>query len=384
MGDIPYENILMGAESPEYLTVAYNTQKDVFRFLIRDLDQAHQHFVEAEGAVFAGDPVLGGDSEHWDRICNTFELRVLSMLSLKEDDPDLNVKAKYAEVAGRNLLRSNNDNLQLEFSSKEGQLYPFNETIQSFKQYAMISTTVVDVLKSYEDYRLFYYARPSDKRIEEGVSADSWDAYVGTDPSDPFEDIMSKANLRDFSILNDRYTDADNPAGEPFITIGYAELCFNLAEASLRGWIQDDPSAHYKAGIEASMRFTADNTPDNPDYHHNRQITDETISTTLSNPDIQLNGDFAHDLYKIMEQKYLAGFMQIPYLTYYDYRRTGYPEFPINPESNRNVFAPDKMPMRWMYPQAEYEYNKTNIEEAVQRQFGGSDDINQLMWIVQK
>ena len=384
VGDIPYENILMGADGPEYLTGPYNTQKDVFRFLIRDLDQAHQYFVEAGGATFEGDPVLDGNSAHWDRVCNTFELRVLSMLSMKEDDPDLNVKAKYAEVAGRDLLQSNDDNLQLEFSSKEGQIYPFNETLQSYKQYAMVSTTVVDVLKEYGDYRLFYYARPSDKRVEEGMPADSWDAYVGTDPSDPFEDIMDKANSRDFSILNDRYTDASNPAGEPFITIGYAELCFNLAEAALRGWIQAEPSAYYKAGIEASMRFAADHTPDDANYHHNRQITDEVIASTLDNPAIQLTGDFDHDLYLIMEQKYLAGFMQIPYLTYYDYRRTGCPEFPINPESNRNVFAPDKMPMRWMYPQDEYDYNKANIEEAVQRQFGGSDDINQLMWIVKE
>ena len=132
------------------------------------------------------------------------------------------------------------------------------------------------------------------------------------------------------------------------------------------------------------MRFAADNTPDNANYHHNRQITDEVIAATLDNPKIQLTKDFDHDLYKIMEQKYLAGFMQIPYLTYYDYRRTGCPEFPINPESNRNVFAPDKIPMRWMYPQDEYDYNKANIEEAVQRQFGGSDDINQLMWIVKE
>lgn len=383
VGDIPYEGILLGAEGPEHLTVAYNTQQEVFQFLIDDLDKAHECFQLAGGVTFSGDPVLNGKSKAWNKISNTFQLRVLSMLSKREGDAGFDVKAKYAEVAARSeLMASNADNLQLIFSSKEGQLYPFNETLQSYKQYAMISTTVIDVLKRNEDYRLFYYARPSDKRIADGMEASDWEAYVGVDPSDVFDNIIKLANTGDFSILNDRYTATNNPAGEPFITVGYAEQCFNLAEAALRGWIQDDPAVHYKAGIEASFRFIADNTPDNALFHHDREITDEVIEATLSNPAIQLTGDFDADLYKIMEQKYLAGFMQIPYLTYYDYRRTGCPEFPINPESNRNVYAPDKMPMRWMYPTAESEYNRENYEEAVQRQFGGSDDINQLMWIV--
>ncbi len=382
MGDIPYENILRGSEGTEYLTVPYNTQKEVFQFLLQDLDSAHEFFQKADGATFSGDPVFAGDSKKWHRVSNAFELRVLSMLSKKEADADLNVKAKYTVVAGRMLMESNDDNLQLVFSSKEGQLYPFNETLQSYKQYAMISITIIDVLKAYEDYRLFYYARPSDKSAEEGIPEDSWDAYVGTDPSDVFEEIIERANTGDFCILNDRYTSSDNPAGEPFITIGYAAQCFNMAEAALRGWIAADASDYYKAGIEASMRFVVDNTPDEEQYHHNRRITDEVINATINNPKIQLTGDFESDLYKIMEQKYLAAFMQIPYLSYYDYRRTGYPVFPVNPESNHNVYAPDKMPMRWMYPENEAAYNKENYEEAVERQYNGSDDINQLMWIL--
>lgn len=381
VGDIPYEGILEGASGN--FTVAYNTQKEVFQFLLRDLDQAHTYFEgtkNAQGAyaTFEGDPIFNGNSEKWHRISNALELRVLSMLSKKEADTDLNVKSKFAEVTGRGvLLTSNQDNLQLAFSDKEGQLYPFHESLQSYKQYAMISTTVIDVLKSYEDYRLFYYAKPSEKKISEGVAADNWDAYVGTDPSDKFDDIAKQTT---FCNLNDRYTSLME--GEPFIWIGYAEQNFMLAEASLRGWINADASTYYKAGIEASMRFIANNTPNQEIYHHNRPITDEVINATINNPAIQLTGDFDSDLQKIMQQKYLAAFMQTPYLAYYDYRRTGYPAFPINPATNRNSYAPDKMPMRWMYPKREYDYNKENADEAVNRQYGGSDDINQLMWIL--
>lgn len=384
VGDIPYEGILEGEQG--HFTVAYNTQKDVFRYLIQDLDQAHDYFSHAKNSQNAyctidGDPILGGSAEKWHRIVNALELRVLTMLSKKENDADLNVKGKFAEVVNRGiLLRSNADNLQLVFSSKEGQLYPFHETLQSYKQYVMLSTTVIDVLKEQHDYRLFYFAKPAPAKVAEGISDDSWEAYVGTDPSERFDVLTSLAGSGMSCMLNDRYT--SYMPGEPLIYLGYAEQNFMLAEAALRGWITGDASGYYRQGIKANMEFISANTPDEAAYHHGRLITGAVIESTISNPQIQLTGDFDEDLYKIMQQKYLAGFMQTPYLTYYDYRRTGYPEFPINPETNRNSFAPDKMPMRWMYPKREFDYNKENVDAAVERQYGGSDDINQLMWIL--
>ena len=55
---------------------------------------------------------------------------------------------------------------------------------------------------------------------------------------------------------------------------------------------------------------------------------------------------------------------------------------PINPETNLNV-EKDKIPVRWMYPTREFDYNKENLEEAVERQYGSVDDNNKVMWILQ-
>ena len=85
-----------------------------------------------------------------------------------------------------------------------------------------------------------------------------------------------------------------------------------------------------------------------------------------------------------MKQKYLAGFMQLPYQTYYDYRRTGYPKFPINEKTSLNFNAPNKIPVRWRYPDTENQYNKENVEEAIKRQYNGVDEVNKLMWILNK
>ena len=78
----------------------------------------------------------------------------------------------------------------------------------------------------------------------------------------------------------------------------------------------------------------------------------------------------------------VASFLQHPYDAYYDYRRTGYPVLPINPNTNLNT-EKNKIPTRWMYPEAEFSYNPDNANEAVQRQYNGSDDVNKLMWILQ-
>lgn len=73
--------------------------------------------------------------------------------------------------------------------------------------------------------------------------------------------------------------------------------------------------------------------------------------------------------------------IETPYTAFYEYRRTGVPEFPINPKSNRNT-PTDKMPLRWMYPSDELDYNMDNVSQAIASQYGGSDDYMGVMWIL--
>ena len=82
-----------------------------------------------------------------------------------------------------------------------------------------------------------------------------------------------------------------------------------------------------------------------------------------------------------MKQKYIAAFPHLPYNSYFDYRRTGLPNIPVNPETNMNEVK-TQLPLRWMYPASEYSQNRENVEEAVQRQFGGSDTPNEVMWLL--
>lgn len=377
LGDVPYSEALKGEEG--LVKPKFDTQESVMINLVKDLEKAASLFATASN--FEGDPIFNGNIVKWRKVVDAFRLKILMYLSKKENHAELQVKERFAQiVAGKNLMSSNSDNFQLVFSDKAGQIYPYNKTVSKHYYYATISSVVIDSLKAYDDYRLFYFAKPAATLIASGLQANDKNAYVGLDPAADFSDLQAQSADGACCTLNARYTDLIT--GEPYVRIGYAEQCFILAEAVLRGWITGDASDYYCKGIQAAMEFVADNTPNDEIYHSGRQITDEYINQFLQNDRIKLQGSFENQLKQIISQKYLAYYMQYPMDAYYEYRRTGYPVLPINPNTNRNTDK-NKIPVRWMYSIWEYDYNKENVEEAVQRQYGGVDDYNKLMWILQ-
>jgi hypothetical protein len=122
-------------------------------------------------------------------------------------------------------------------------------------------------------------------------------------------------------------------------------------------------------------------TPDNEMFHNNRKITNEYIEGYLATDKVKLAGTFAQQLEKIMTQRYLGTFLQASFDSFFENRRTGYPVFPVNPASNNNTQA-DKIPVRWMYPDSEVNYNTENLTKAIQSQYGGNDDFNEKMWLL--
>ncbi|WP_288732468.1 SusD/RagB family nutrient-binding outer membrane lipoprotein [uncultured Parabacteroides sp.] len=380
MGDIPYSEALQGDQGN--LTPKYDSQKEVMIQVLFDLDQANALF--AEGYDFDGDPLLNGDTEKWQRVVNSFKLKVLINMYLHDSDSDLNIKGQFQDLLNlRPLMESNKDNLQLVYVNKANQIYPYNDIlIGGQSAYVMLSSNFVDSLKILNDNRLFYFADPAKTEVEKGLSVADFNAYVSVDPSLPFN-VITKAHYDGACcMLNKRYTDLDNPEGEPIMRLGYAEQCFNIAEAIVRGWGTGDAKSYYEEGVRAAMLFVKDHTPDV--YVEGRpQITDEYISNYLSKGRAAFASDQDTQLKQIFQQKYFIYFLQNPWDGYYENRRTGYPVLPINPNTNMNQVL-TQLPKRWTYPLKEYNENSNNLQEALDRQFGGKDENNDLMWILKK
>jgi hypothetical protein len=379
VGDIPYSDALKGkSKSNPIYKPKYDTQKEVFVGILNELDEANRLF--NDGSNFEGHPVYDGDTKKWQKLVNTFELKVLINLNKKTDDSDLDVIQRFKDIVNnRPIFESNADNFQLVYSDKEGQRYPWNEQGNQFLQYSMISSFLIGKLKKRKDRRLFYYAQPSPVQLKNGKNAAEWGAYKGVNVAAPYDSIKRIASTDDWSNVNLRYV--DRPEGEPTFLLSYAEMNFILAEAAARGWISGTGKNYYNKGITASMHFIKNNTPDESDYNHDMPITDSYINQYLKSPEVKYASSFNSRLKQIILQKYIMDFLQEPYNAYFEFRRTGYPKLPVNPKTNLNTDK-NKFPMRWKYSQDELDNNSDHVHKAINRQFGGNDSYNAIMWIL--
>jgi hypothetical protein len=90
-------------------------------------------------------------------------------------------------------------------------------------------------------------------------------------------------------------------------------------------------------------------------------------------------GDNASGLTQILKEKYIALFRHSGLESYFTYRRTGVPIFTTGPGTGNG----SRIAMRFKYPGSETSANADNYKAALQSQFGGNDDINGMMWILQ-
>jgi hypothetical protein len=175
--------------------------------------------------------------------------------------------------------------------------------------------------------------------------------------------------------LNTRY--ATLPASEPRILLSYGEQQLILAEAVLRGWISGDAKTYYETGVSAALTFVG---ATDPNFCHGRQITSDYIANYFTG-EAAFKTTVDDQMKQIWMQRYLLNFMQDPQFSYFEYRRTGYPVFPVDPSTNLNV-ENTKIPMRYLYPTSETDYNIDNLTEALNRQYDGYDEVNKIMWIL--
>lgn len=371
MGDIPCSEAGKG-ESEGILSPKYNTQEEVFVEILNELREASSLFGNAE--AFKGDPVYNGDPELWKRNVNSFTLRVLNSLSKKATVGSINVRNLFEQVAAEPLMRNEGESYQRVYdAAKSAQWYPFYYEIQNFWTYPVMSSFLVDMLKDLNDRRLFYYCEPAPSKS--ALAPDSYEAYSGVNPLLDFGAVQAEFTEGLHSLLNARYHRV--PQGEPVKFIAYSEIQFILAEAALRSWkTPASAKEHYENGVRATMKFTAENTPEA--YNHGVVIDDAYINDYLAG---KAKFNPANGLEQIMNQKMLGSFAQLGYTNYFDYRRTGFPRIPIDPETNMNEVK-TQLPLRWMYPDDEYSRNRENIEEALARQFGGADTPNEVMWLL--
>jgi hypothetical protein len=362
-GDIPYSEAMQGDAG--IFKPVYDSQEDVFAGILQELDEANEMLDPANGEI-AGDILYNGNISKWKKLINSFKLRVLLSLSGKTGNTGLNVVSRFNEVYNNPvkypLFTSLDDQAQLVYFDRDGNRYPLfnNRSIQTAHY---MEKTFVNLLKSRKDPRLFAFANPERKAIEVGQPGyqTSYSSFNGLDAGAYVNDNVQRLTEKgEGSPLNPRYY--SDPVNEPCISIGFPELQFNLAEAALRGWITADTAALYYNGITASMQFYG--------------ITQTRITSYLGGSLVVFDRTKAME--QINTQKYLAFYLNSGWEPFYNQRRTGIPVFAVGPYTqNAGV-----VPKRWLYPQSELDNNFEHVEEAINRQYGGNDQVNGIMWML--
>ncbi|PTX11429.1 SusD-like starch-binding protein associating with outer membrane [Pontibacter mucosus] len=360
-GDVPYSEALKGGEGN--FSPAYDRQEDIYLGVLEDLKAANAILASTQEPI-AGDVLYKGDLKKWQKLVNSFSLRVLMNLSLKENNPKLQVKQRFREIvdnpAQYPIFGSNNDNAALPYYDLESNRYPHynNNSLQT--AYYM-EETFVALLQELEDPRL-----PRLAALAPNMStrpAEDLSAYGGVRGSDALDQNKAKVVGGAASKINARYY--NNPVNEPALAIGYAEVQFILAEAAIRGWISGNAEDYYKKGIEASMQFYG--------------IPQSSINDYLAKPEAQLQA--ADPLAAILTQKYISFFMNSGWQPFYEQRRTGLPAFDV---SGSGMLNEKRIPKRWMYPENEFQLNRAHVEAAIDRQYPEGDDINATMWLLRQ
>ncbi len=390
-GDIPVTKALQGPAAP---TPDYDTQKAGFIEVLKLLDQSNAEFAQliAKGdASLTGDVFLGNSLNKWQKVVNSFTLRVLISLSKKEADTDLNIKQKFANIINNPsqypVMNALSDNLQYTYNAQFNN-YPKNPGSRGFDiARENVASTFLDITTSLNDPRTFIAASPAPAQIAAGKSYTDFSAYVGANAGDDMGTLGVNAQAGKYSFVNALryYATYDGSSAEPAIIIGYPELCFNIAEGINRGWATGSASTWYTNGIKASMTHlgivdgasgTTTIKVGNNLYVPYGDVT-VSVSGYLAQAAVQYKGDDANGLNQILTQKYLAFWQNSNWEAFFNMRRTGVPAF----QTGLGTGNGGKIPARWQYPFSEATANAEHYKASVQNQFGGADNLNGLLWI---
>jgi hypothetical protein len=336
-GDIPYKQ---AGSISEYITPAYDTQKDVYYGLLDDL-KAAKASLDPAGKAIAGDIVYNGNIARWKKLANSLRLRIALRIADREPEKAKQVIAELTADAD-GYISDNADNAQLTYLTSPQQ-NPVNAQFETREDYR-ISKTIVDKLFQLNDPRLPVYA----SKTQTATPQD----YVG---------VPNGLTTSDASILGLAKTSRPGAyflaAQAPAVIFNYAELLFDRSEAAARGFTTENAADLYQQAIKASFKQYG--------------LTDATAATYIAQTTVQYdNTNFKKS---IGEQKWIALFGE-GLEAFAERRRLDYPQLTASSATVLN----GQIPVRLIYPGTEQSLNGANYKAAVARQ--GADVLTTKLW----
>ena len=366
-GDVPYSEAIK-LESEDKVYAKYDSQKDIYADLIKELTEAANQIDETKEAFVGGDIIFGGDASKWKKFANSLKCRLA--IHLSKVDPKW--KQYIAEALESGVMESNADAAYFKYSSTGSEYSKFysgffvdkRNDLTIVKPFTDLLNGVADVANN----KTHPWEGVVDPRIKIFTTPASDGSYNGVAFAAPSGLQASFAKLapnwyskppyilrKDFSV--------------PLMT--FAELQFILCEYN-----NYDPE-YYKAGIKASIDYWSSLS--------GVAVAEEEVDAYITAVSANVNAE------SCSIQKYIDLYGNGTE-AWTEIRRTGYPEQLIRPgeivgELKGEIvrFSPindvkNDIVSRVPYPTVESTINGAAFSDAISRLEDGTNNYYSKMY----
>ena len=410
-GDIPYSK----ACDDSGKAAMYDTQKDIYYDMLKELTEASTTLDENGEKVGSGDLIFKGDVAKWKSFANSLRLRLA--MRMTEADPDkAKAEAEAAVKAAGGLISSNDQDVKIArkdnyyqvdygFYNGVSHLYNGGRMTMSYSMQKLLTNLGGVVFPKKSTYKEvpdycdprgpIYFNVTNEYNNAAEAYRGRWKGvpagYTKAVALEPNNAVRNNSRIGVFFVGNTKETDVPFEVNfdRDQTLMNYPEICFLRAEGALRGWNMGDggtkvsAEVFYNAGIRASMKEV--------------EISDDVINQYMAStmPNLygtsvpfndNITGIHNSQLAKIITQKYLADFPDNSWEAWADYRRLGLPTLDpfAMPESG---YVVEKGAMDWkgslrriIYPAKEQIVNAENYKTAVSRLSNGDKTTSRMWW----
>lgn len=361
--NVPYSEAFRGVGN---FFPSYDKGEDVYKDCIAQLDSAIaliQNAPATANSIASSDVMFGGNMDKWLRFANTVKLKFLIRSSA---NPVADAKAELSKTAAIGFLEgdANVNPGYLNTAGKQSPLWasfgadPGGSLYSDGYNFIRGGGAAVEFYKGNNDPRLFYVFAPDGSAPNKSEFFD-----VDDDPSH-YHGVFygdraaaaSQNNGGTVGIGHGVMNDYDNSVA----LISAAQSYFLQAEAALKGWTGGDAQALYEKGITASFQSLGVKDAESAAKTYYSQNKDLVSWTGSSNK-----------LKAIITQKWAANAILHSFVSWSEYRRTGYPDANTLPASKFPGYS-RHIPTIWWYPQSESQTNQANYNAAL----GGDGSID--------
>ncbi|KIO77003.1 hypothetical protein TH53_11570 [Pedobacter lusitanus] len=372
-GDVPYTDALQGAEN---VAPKFDSATSVYQNLVKELDDAIAKIKSNAGNAGttvtalngSSDVLFGGNLTKWIQFANNIKLRIL----VRAEGSSINnfVSSAYTTFSTEGFLLENAlVNPGYNAASKQNPFWSYYHSsvtgsASSAATYYIPSKYIYTfyngpLLTDAKRGALIYRNFPStptgqlgDEKNNPGAipTYSAWFTGTGTG--------LAASNT--IGVLKGR------AFGVPVFLA--SDIYFLLAEAALNGHIlSGDAKSNFDKGILASYQYLETNVSNVIESGQNPSADAKAYQTANAGnylANYELAGSKEQRLEAIITQKYIASNTINSFEAWSDFRRTTYPKIQANGSATTTFVSissassrPDKLPVRDIYPQTEYNLN---------------------------